>query len=742
MGARERLLGIAGRAVLRASARTERKDDATRRSGSAPAFMSAGLGYSSDWDVDRAVKDGYEKVIWAFSAIDAIATKASSWPIRVMEGDEPDWRRVDDPLATVLNTRANLIDGPARFFRYRLSSQLILSKAGVFVEVIPTRVGGIAALNLLPAGRTKPVPDADRFLAGFEVTLPTGDRQYLPAYSPETGYGVVWIRKPHPTNPYSGVTPLEAAGISLDLDFYARLYNRNFLLNDGRSGQIVAVKGDLSYEDAQELKARFSPGMGGVGRTTVIAADALSVQDTAVTPRDAQYAELRGLTKEDLLIALGTPESVIGNASGRTFANADAERENWLEVTVANHVAIIEAGLHQLTAGGWDDNRHVWHDTSGEVILNRRQYAREDQATAQFTAGLITIDEHRAIAGRELLNVPGSRVVFGTAGRAPIGAPADQDAASNLKSISMSRSSTTDSLNGAPGAPAAPGADGAPEAKALPRPVPAGRALCRCCDGVGEHSSGFECYRCDASGSVTPAEDAEPIPCGGAQRAAGASASDVAGKELPKTQKCAFCSAQATTRVIHSEGMAYVPACDDHVDKAKDAAARCTPDGTVDRSNIDAVRPIPAAKSVGVTDYLTGGQRLAVDAYLRASIEAKGAASPAYAAAVAELDAAVAATVALEPGVVFRGLDQDLFDELAAGDTVTDAAYSSATADETLAAGWGTSGVLALSFEAGQRMLLVNERDQEVLLPRDLTFVVDSIEDQEGQRVVSASVVA
>jgi hypothetical protein len=63
-------------------------------------------------------------------------------------------------------------------------------------------------------------------------------------------------------------------------------------------------------------------------------------------------------------------------------------------------------------------------------------------------------------------------------------------------------------------------------------------------------------------------------------------------KDLPKKQKCKFCANQATKRVIHSEGMAYVPTCDTHLDKAKDAAARCLPDGGFDMGNIDAVRDI------------------------------------------------------------------------------------------------------------------------------------------------------
>lgn len=63
---------------------------------------------------------------------------------------------------------------------------------------------------------------------------------------------------------------------------------------------------------------------------------------------------------------------------------------------------------------------------------------------------------------------------------------------------------------------------------------------------------------------------------------------------LPKQQKCAYCAEQASQRIIHAEGMAYIPVCDEHLDKGKHDAERSTPDGTPDPSNINSIRPITA----------------------------------------------------------------------------------------------------------------------------------------------------
>lgn len=48
-----------------------------------------------------------------------------------------------------------------------------------------------------------------------------------------------------------------------------------------------------------------------------------------------------------------------------------------------------------------------------------------------------------------------------------------------------------------------------------PLPVPDGHTRCECCKGYGEHDTGFECYRCDAGGSVNSEEAKHPIPCAG-----------------------------------------------------------------------------------------------------------------------------------------------------------------------------------------------------------------------------------
>ncbi|HEX5781247.1 MAG TPA: phage portal protein, partial [Solirubrobacteraceae bacterium] len=393
----------------------------------AAQYHSKGTPYSSAWSVERVVKDAFERVIWAFRAIDAIASNEARLPYELRKGvtaeDDGEPVASKDPLLRLLNRRANPYE-TAEQFRYRLVCQLLMSKKGVFVEVVRDNVRRVSALHLLPPDRTSPIPDDKKFVSGFRITKARGGYDDIPADR------VLWLRKPHPVDPYLATIPLEAAGISIDLDFYARLYNRNFMLNDGRPGGIVGVKGNLNRDDAAELKRRFAGGPSQAGRTSVIEADEISYVDTATTPRDAQYVQTLKVTKEDILLAFGTPESVLGNASGRTYDNADAEEHVFWRATMRGYLDNLAGAFDALTEGGEEDDLTLRHNTRSVSVLQRDEKERDAKALADYQAGALSLDEYLELVGKKKLDVPLSRVRWvANAGKVPVGADGDVAAA-------------------------------------------------------------------------------------------------------------------------------------------------------------------------------------------------------------------------------------------------------------------------------------------------------------------------
>lgn len=359
-----------------------------------PSFVQKA--YRDGWDIERAYREGMSKITWVNRCIDAIAGNQARLQIHLKK-DNFKWGEVvtgrearRSSLLELLNNKANVGEN-SFIFRYRLSAQLLLGTRGAFIEKIRGKDGGIIGLNLLPPHSTAPIPDPKKFVSGYEVMMPTGEKINL---KPED---VCWIRRPHPLDPYLSLTPLEAAGVAIEIENLAKLYNRNYLLNDGRPGGILVVRGEIDEDDKDELKSRFRGNLSNAGQTTVIAADeGVDYVDTSASPRDTAYAQMRQITKEEILSAFGVPESVIGNAAGRTFSNAAEEiRVFWVE-TMLPHLEPIARALDEL-----DEKYYVDFDTSEVPILMLYKQERDRYLMQEFQSGLISANEYRIGSARK-----------------------------------------------------------------------------------------------------------------------------------------------------------------------------------------------------------------------------------------------------------------------------------------------------------------------------------------------------
>ena len=356
---------------------------------------TAGRAYADAWNIERAYSEGFQKVTWVARCIDVIAGNAARLPVILRKGNVPNGEIldvVDRDVLRILNSRANVGEN-AFAFRYRLSAQLLLSTRGVFIEKVYSKTGKLIAVSLLPPQYTWPIPDPVDFVAGYEVVIPGMEKKIL---KPEQ---VCWVRKPHPLDPYLSLTPLEPAGVAIEIENLAKSYNWNFLRFDGRPGMMLVARGELDIDDRQELEGRFAGGPARAGRTTVIGAEGgIDVIDMSASPRDAAYQAMRELTKDEILAAFGVPEPALGNASGRSFSNASEEmRTFWLECMLP-HLHLLGRGLDEL-----DDKNYIDFDTRDVPVLVLLKQEKDRFHQDEFEKGLISANEYRALTGRKTL---------------------------------------------------------------------------------------------------------------------------------------------------------------------------------------------------------------------------------------------------------------------------------------------------------------------------------------------------
>jgi HK97 family phage portal protein len=374
------------------------------------ALAGAGMLSSSrsrPWPVERAVVEGFERIIWVHKSVETIAGQASRLKFELHQGDDV----VDDhPLYRLLNVRANPME-TGRQFRSRLGKQILLSKPGSFVEMTKARNGTPLRFDLLPPGRTRPVPGSlmsvqatgqleFRLIDHYETIRADGTRAFIPAED------VIWFREPHPLDPYSGVTPLESAGMSVELDFFARLYNTTFMKNDARPGGIVGINGDMDDDDMKKLEETFARGPAEAGKLTVVAGE-VSYVDSVVRPRDAQHGQTSDRAKIEILDAFGCPESMFGNAGGRTFDNAGQEGYNFWTITMAPFLDLQVTGVDELS----EPELEGFFDVSHVPALAAAEAAKREEARAEWAAGLISIDQYLEATGKEPYDLPATRAL-------------------------------------------------------------------------------------------------------------------------------------------------------------------------------------------------------------------------------------------------------------------------------------------------------------------------------------------
>ncbi|PNE43485.1 hypothetical protein AOB60_00780 [Streptomyces noursei] len=107
----------------------------------------------------------------------------------------------------------------------------------------------------------------------------------------------------------------------MDLDHLSRLYNVAFIRNDARPGGFLAVDtSTMSDRDMDRFEDRFLPGAEYAGHLSVIGSGpgGMNYVDLAARPREMAYEHAAQNAKVEILAAFGVPESVTGNASGRT----------------------------------------------------------------------------------------------------------------------------------------------------------------------------------------------------------------------------------------------------------------------------------------------------------------------------------------------------------------------------------------------------------------------------------------
>lgn len=172
--------------------------------------------------------------------------------------------------------------------------------------------------------RMIPVPDRDRYLAGWLYRSPDG-RDVVPLYPDE----VIFNRMPDPEDPYGGAGPVRSVLDDIQAADYAAQWNKNYFINSAEPGGVIEVPGNFSDEEFDAFTSRWRETHRGVARAhriAVLEAGAKWVANNH-SARDMDFVNLRDSSRDIIREALAMPKVMTGVSDDVNRANAQTGQE-------------------------------------------------------------------------------------------------------------------------------------------------------------------------------------------------------------------------------------------------------------------------------------------------------------------------------------------------------------------------------------------------------------------------------
>jgi HK97 family phage portal protein len=228
--------------------------------------------------------------------------------------------------------------------------------------------------------RMQPVPHPTKFLSGYMYTGPGGEEVALRLED------VIFIRTPHPRDPYRGISPIQPLLAEIDSSRYASEWQRNFFMNSAEPGGIIELPTVLSDPEWDQLQARWNEQHKGVANAHRVAfLEHGTWKDRKVSQRDMQFVESSAASREVIREGLGFPKPMLGTVDDANRANmeaADVMFSRWLLVP---DLRAIRGALNRqlLPLYGPDAARMYEFDFVDPTPTDRELEAKEKQALAE-----------------------------------------------------------------------------------------------------------------------------------------------------------------------------------------------------------------------------------------------------------------------------------------------------------------------------------------------------------------------
>lgn len=367
----------------------------------------------TNWVTDQAVKFGYKSSTWVYSCITKRMKAAASVPLKTQVRVDGVWIDRDVPGLSDLIKKPN----PQYSFQElteTVTSHLDLGGNGI-LSVVKLR-GRPAELWTIRPDRIRPVLSRTDYISHYEYNL-DGKKLKL---DPQD---IIHFRFVDPSNEYWGISPLMAAGKTVDMEVAAVNWNYNAMENRAVPDGMIALKKEISkkqFDEANEWLENQLMGPANIRRPFVMGYDA-DYKRFSLTPAEMDFIKSRMLTREEICAAFGVPPPLVGIYDRATLANIETARVIFWADTMVPYLNDLQDvwNFKLVPMFGDSNNIRVVYDTSGVQALQSIFAKKVDTAVKLFSMGVPFNQVNRRM-GLDFDEIPGGDIGYIASSMEPV----------------------------------------------------------------------------------------------------------------------------------------------------------------------------------------------------------------------------------------------------------------------------------------------------------------------------------
>lgn len=274
-------------------------------------------------------------------------------------------------------------------------------------------------LRLVKGGPERPISEIIMRRDGSDVRF-----RYEPDQPQDTE--IFFVRYFHPRHPFRGMSPVQAAARSIDINNEGRNWNLSLLQNGAQLSGIITAKDDLTDAQTASLRTQFKEqyaGSDNAGKVVAIGgAEGIGWEPTAANPKEMQWADLNKASAREVAIVFGTPPEILGDATQKTYSNFKEARQAFYKEKVVPTQNLIYGELNTSLVALFDENLYLDYDLSRVDALQEDVGEMHQRVREDLKAGILKINEARAKLGEEevdggdVILTPGTSVPLQAAG--------------------------------------------------------------------------------------------------------------------------------------------------------------------------------------------------------------------------------------------------------------------------------------------------------------------------------------